>query len=195
MEVGTTAGGYEATPSKNETKVSGGLQVSPTTKLCVGVETELPFIPANMDTVIGDKLAQIIFERGGVPIFHRFTDFDTKVGWINDFEGCFISSGIKETEIKEALRQFEAVGPKRAHTLVRQCRVKICRDESKATLHWALSHLMEDYIAVDRAFHTCLMATNAEILPGTAPANELERCNQANIAAVEAQLGIKAKTR
>lgn len=75
-----------------------------TTKLCVGVETELPFIPANMDTVIGPALAKIIFERGGVPIFHRFTDFDTKVGWINDFEGCFISSGIKEPEIKEALR-------------------------------------------------------------------------------------------
>jgi IMP dehydrogenase len=75
-----------------------------TTKLCVGVETELPFIPANMDTVIGPKLAKIIFERGGVPIFHRFTDFDTKVGWINDFEGCFISAGIKDSEIKEALR-------------------------------------------------------------------------------------------
>lgn len=75
-----------------------------TTKLAVGVETELPFIPANMDTVIGDDLARVIWERGGVPIFHRFTDFETKVGWINNFEGCFISSGIKESDIKEALR-------------------------------------------------------------------------------------------
>jgi IMP dehydrogenase len=74
------------------------------TKLCVGVEQDIPFIPANMDTVIGDQLAQIIFERGGTPIFHRFTDFDTKVGWINDFPGCFISAGIKEDDIKEALR-------------------------------------------------------------------------------------------
>jgi IMP dehydrogenase/GMP reductase len=77
------------------------------TKLCLGVETALPFLPANMDTVIGDKLAKIIFERGGIPIFHRFTDFDTKVGWINDFEGCFISSGIKDTDIKEAIRLIE----------------------------------------------------------------------------------------
>jgi IMP dehydrogenase len=60
-----------------------------------------------MDTVIGDQLAQIIFERGGIPIFHRFTDFDTKVGWINDFEGCFISAGIKEDNIKEALRLID----------------------------------------------------------------------------------------
>lgn len=73
-------------------------------KLAVGVETELPFIPANMDTVIGPELAKIIWERGGVPIFHRFTDFETKVDWINDFEGCFISAGIKENDIKEALK-------------------------------------------------------------------------------------------
>ena len=73
------------------------------TKLCLGMETGIPFIPANMDTVIGDELAMVIEDYGGIPIFHRFTDFDTKVGWINKFEGCFISSGIKEADIKEAL--------------------------------------------------------------------------------------------
>ena len=74
------------------------------TKLCQGVETGIPFIPANMDTVIGTELAQVLIDKGGIPIFHRFTDFASKVHWVNTFEGCFISAGIKEDNIKEALR-------------------------------------------------------------------------------------------
>jgi IMP dehydrogenase len=74
------------------------------TKLCKGVETGLPFIPANMDTVIGDELATVLVERGGIPIFHRFTNFGNKVEWIKKFPGCFISVGIKKSELFDAER-------------------------------------------------------------------------------------------
>lgn len=73
------------------------------TKLCLGVEIGIPFLPANMDTVIGTELAQILTDRGGIPIFHRFTDLETKRRWLADFPNCFISSGINEKNIKEVL--------------------------------------------------------------------------------------------
>lgn len=71
--------------------------------LCKGVEVKIPFIPANMDTVIGPELAKIIENKGGIPLFHRFADFDSKIEWLKTFPNCFISSGINEEQIKEAL--------------------------------------------------------------------------------------------
>jgi IMP dehydrogenase len=77
--------------------------ISLKSKLAMGVETGIPFIPSNMDTVIGPQLAKIITDKGGIPIFHRFTDFKTKLGWLDVFPECFISAGINEKDIKEAL--------------------------------------------------------------------------------------------
>jgi IMP dehydrogenase len=77
--------------------------ISLRSKLALGLETGLPFIPANMDTVIGPQLAKVITDKGGIPIFHRFTDFDTKLEWLEMFPECFISAGINERNIKEAL--------------------------------------------------------------------------------------------
>ena len=55
----------------------------------------MPLIPANMDTVISDNLANIILDNGGYPIFHRFTKFSTQYEWVNKYkERCFISCGV-----------------------------------------------------------------------------------------------------
>lgn len=80
------------------------------TNLCKGVRMGIPILASNMDTVIGDELAGVLTEFGSVPIFHRFTTFEQKVEWINKYPDCFVSSGIREKEIKEATRLVEMHG-------------------------------------------------------------------------------------
>jgi len=77
------------------------------TNLCKGVRMDIPILASNMDTVIGDELADVLTEFGSVPIFHRFTTFEQKVEWIHKYPSCFVSSGIREKEIKEAIRLVE----------------------------------------------------------------------------------------
>ena len=36
----------------------------------------MPLVAANMDTVIGDELADLLIQNGGVPLFHRFTSLE-----------------------------------------------------------------------------------------------------------------------
>jgi len=45
-----------------------------------------------MDTVIGSDLAQVVVDNGGIPIFHRFTDFETQKAWVSKFDGKVILS-------------------------------------------------------------------------------------------------------
>jgi IMP dehydrogenase len=67
----------------------------------------VPIIASNMDTVIGPELAQVMTDEGSIPIFHRFTTFDQKVEWLQLFPDAFISSGIKDDDIKEAIKLVE----------------------------------------------------------------------------------------
>lgn len=62
------------------------------TWLTKNIKVSMPLVPANMDTVIGSKLAQVIVNNGGVPIFHRFTNFETQKNWIEEFEGRIVLS-------------------------------------------------------------------------------------------------------
>ena len=80
---------YNNIDSRTEPNLSTWL----TRKIKVG----LPLIPANMDTVISTSLAKIIVGNGGVPIFHRFTDFETQKKWVDEFEGkVVLSCGISK---------------------------------------------------------------------------------------------------
>lgn len=55
----------------------------------------IPLLASNMDTVIGEELAEILISYGTVPIFHRFTDFDKQAKWVEKFrDKTFISCGI-----------------------------------------------------------------------------------------------------
>lgn len=56
-----------------------------------------PFIPANMDSVIGPKLAKICSERGAPIIFHRFAPIEEQIKWILAYPEAYMSIGVQES--------------------------------------------------------------------------------------------------
>jgi IMP dehydrogenase len=56
-----------------------------------------PFIPANMDSVIGPNLAKICKERGAPIIFHRFAPIEEQVKWLKEFPEAYMSLGVQES--------------------------------------------------------------------------------------------------
>ncbi len=80
---------YNNVPSRTEPDLSSWITKD--------IETGMPLIPANMDTVIGPELAEVVLRNGGIPIFHRFASVKEQTGWIKRFDGrIFVSCGIKE---------------------------------------------------------------------------------------------------
>lgn len=62
----------------------------------------IPLIASNMDSVICERLAEILISNGTIPIFHRFTSFDDQKKWVKKFgKKTFISSGVIESRIEE----------------------------------------------------------------------------------------------
>jgi len=75
-----------------------------TSRLHTDIKTQLgrdsfksPFIPANMDSVIGPRLAQICKERVAPIIFHRFAPIEEQVKWIKEFPEAYMSLGVQES--------------------------------------------------------------------------------------------------
>lgn len=67
------------------------------TWLTQDIEMGMPLIPSNMDSVIGEDLADIIIANGGIPIFHRFASLDIQMAWVEKYGNkIFISSGIND---------------------------------------------------------------------------------------------------
>ncbi len=80
---------YNNIPSRSDPELN--------TKLTKNLMVRMPLVPANMDSVIGSRLAHVIIDNGGIPIFHRFTDFQTQKSWVEEFEGKIIlSCGVKK---------------------------------------------------------------------------------------------------
>lgn len=62
----------------------------------------IPLIASNMDTVIGEELADVLLDYETIPIFHRFTDFARQKKWVEKYrEKTFVSVGIGTTKIDE----------------------------------------------------------------------------------------------
>ena len=75
------------------------------------LKISIPILAANMDTVIGDELAEILLAQGSIPIFHRFTDFQDQIKWVKKFEGkTFVSSGIQKLDETRKLLDLGALG-------------------------------------------------------------------------------------
>jgi IMP dehydrogenase len=74
------------------------LNVSLETKITTNIKTNIPFIPANMDTVMGNELASVIKEYGGIGIFHRFSPIEKRLEWLNDYPDFFQSCGVADWE-------------------------------------------------------------------------------------------------
>ena len=57
----------------------------------------IPLICANMDTTIGDEMADILIKNGSMPIFHRFIDIETQKKWVIKYkDNCYISCGLND---------------------------------------------------------------------------------------------------
>ena len=81
------------------------------TWLTKNLKVGMPLVPANMDTVIGSELAQVIVKNGGIPIFHRFTDFETQKGWVEEFEGrVILSCGVGKFDEISTIIDVDPVG-------------------------------------------------------------------------------------
>lgn len=75
------------------------------------LKMRVPLVNANMDTVIGEELANVLLENGSVPIFHRFTELEQQKEWVKKFrDRTFISSGILNIEETRSLLDLGAVG-------------------------------------------------------------------------------------
>lgn len=77
------------------------------TWLTTKTKVKTPLIPANMDTVICDELADKMIEYGSYPIFHRFCSFEKQLKWVKKYNNkCYISCGFNHyKEACELLKQ------------------------------------------------------------------------------------------
>jgi IMP dehydrogenase len=97
MQLGLTFDDVALVPQYNNVPSRTAPDLS--TWLTRGREIKMPLIPANMDTVIGDALAAIIIDNGGVPIFHRFAHIEQQLAWVRTYgKNMFISTGIGKPE-------------------------------------------------------------------------------------------------
>ncbi len=81
------------------------------TWLTKSLKVGIPLIAANMDTVIGEPLADILLEQGSMPIFHRFTPMEVQRKWVRRYEGkTFVSCGIQKLDETRELLDLGALG-------------------------------------------------------------------------------------
>lgn len=74
-------------------------------------KVKMPLISANMDTVVSEEFADVILKNGGAPIFHRFTDLTTQLGWVKRFgNSMYISCGITDLDSTRILLEAGAAG-------------------------------------------------------------------------------------
>lgn len=72
---------------------------------------QIPLLCANMDSAISEELADILIAQGTVPIFHRFTSFETQAKWVKKYkEHTFVSCGIQKIDETRALLDMGASG-------------------------------------------------------------------------------------
>lgn len=71
----------------------------------------IPIICSNMDTAIGEELADILIAEGSVPIFHRFSTMDIQEAWVKKYKDkTYVSCGILKIENTRKLLDLGAVG-------------------------------------------------------------------------------------
>lgn len=81
------------------------------TWLTKNLKLSMPLVAANMDTVIGYELAEILLAQGSIPIFHRFSSFEDQEKWVKHFcEKTFISAGIQKLDDTRKLLDLGALG-------------------------------------------------------------------------------------
>lgn len=75
-----------------------------------------PIIPANMDSVSGQKMCEVALANGGIAILHRFMPFEERVKiWttLNRNDRLFLSVGVSDEEFKMVEALHKTYGCKR----------------------------------------------------------------------------------
>jgi len=68
-------------------------------KLTKKIKIDIPVVASNMDTVIGSELAEILLNKGSIPIFHRFASEERQRRWVRLCNRkCFLSCGFQDYE-------------------------------------------------------------------------------------------------
>ncbi len=79
--------------------------------LTKGRKIAIPILASNMDSVIGEELADLLLRQGSVPIFHRFTDLSRQEAWVRKYgANSFISCGLHQIDQARALLDLGAAG-------------------------------------------------------------------------------------
>ena len=94
---------YNNVPSRTEPSLE--------TWLTKDTKVGIPIVAANMDTVIGSELADILIQNKSLPIYHRFTDLESQKLWCEKYANkTFISCGIHHLDQAKLLLELGALG-------------------------------------------------------------------------------------
>jgi IMP dehydrogenase len=75
------------------------------------LKISIPLLASNMDTVIGEELADLLITQGSIPIFHRFSSMEEQIRWVKKYEQkTFISCGIGKLDEIRHLLDLGALG-------------------------------------------------------------------------------------
>jgi IMP dehydrogenase len=136
--------------------------------LTKGIRIDMPLVPANMDTVIGMELAQVIAGYGGMPIFHRFTSFDEQERWVNHFEGkCILSCGVGKFDEVSKLANLGPVGI--CIDVAHGHSDKMVRMVGDLKKHYPTLEVIAGNICTARAYHDLVNAGADAIKVGIGP--------------------------
>ena len=71
----------------------------------------VPLVPANMDSVVNDELAQVLIDNGTAPIYHRFTTLEAQAEWVKRYgQDTFVSCGMHSIDDVRGLLDLGAAG-------------------------------------------------------------------------------------
>ncbi|MBB65253.1 MAG: guanosine monophosphate reductase [Waddliaceae bacterium] len=94
---------YNNVPSRTEPLLE--------TWLTKSQKLEIPILAANMDTVIGPELADVLIQEGSIPIFHRFSPFENQKDWVKKYTNkTYVSCGIRDIDQTRELLDLGAAG-------------------------------------------------------------------------------------
>ena len=94
---------FNNVPSRTEPSVASWL----TRKL----RADIPLLASNMESVIGEALADVLIANGTLPIFHRFTDMQRQREWVRRYgERTFVSAGLQGVDDIRELLDLGAAG-------------------------------------------------------------------------------------
>ncbi len=75
------------------------------------LKVKIPIVASNMESVIGEGLADILIASGTMPIFHRFTTLEIQEGWVKKYgPRTFISCGLRHVDHTMKLLEMGAAG-------------------------------------------------------------------------------------